>query len=284
MFAELRRRLALRPEAPERDRPTINVASPGVTSDDLPALEAELERIAAHLDDDLVVPGLIGAYAIALGRRGVTIWNGVRLLVAAGNVPGAAATTRPALEALILLGWLGADPEERLVRWHGESERSVRTMTTVLSSDPVAGRHARLTAAIPPDRLASREAAVAEARTKVATGVRLVPSVERMAEEADGGPTFWEAYQLAYRLLSAWEHHDHGTFAESLEDDGVSIEDAQFDPVQIRALAASVTAALLVVVGTIAGFADMAEEAQTIRRVLLQPSNQPGDSELSSNK
>ena len=138
-----------------------------MTQEELERLEAELETLAVTLDGDIQAGTFLGVYAVALARRCCSLWVGVRLMCRDLHLTAAAATLRPALEALILIGWLAADPEDRLVRWHGESERSVRVM--------VEGRHdynearaARLVARVPEERSAEREAAIAAARGRVA--------------------------------------------------------------------------------------------------------------------
>lgn len=253
--------------------PLLRLATSAVTEEELQQLEAELETLAGGLDGDVRVGSLLGAYAVALGRRGCSLWAGVRFLARELHLTAAAATLRPALEALILIGWLAADPDDRLVRWHGESERSVRAMFNKSRQDPDEERAMRLVGRVPEERIADRNAAVAAARERAGRGERLMPSVETMAGEARGGPTFWEAYAYAYRLLSAWEHHDHATFDEELVGPGVlAIEDATFDQLQIRALGASITAALLIVVGVVANL-PIVDKAQEIRSRLLAPAS-----------
>jgi hypothetical protein len=254
--------------------PAVQLFERAVGDDELAQWEAALGDLGLQLEWEVRVSDLLAAYAVALGRRSMTLWRGARSLADQGNT-AAAAVLRPELEALILLGWLAADPADRLVRWHGESERTVAAMIGKSAADPNPERHARLTASISAERQAAREAAVADAKARTAKGERLLPSVEKMAEEAHGGPTFWEAYQRAYRLLSAWEHHEHATFDEAVDGDAISIGDAYFDPRAIRGLGASVTAAMLVVVGTILNATELVSAAREVRRQLLTPSDDP---------
>jgi len=97
-----------------------------------------------------------------------------------------------------------------------------------------------------------------------------MPSVEKMAEEAQGGPTFWHAYQRAYRWLSAWQHHDHGVFDEQVDGNAVSVDDALTDPLGLKLLGASITAAMLIVVGEIVDLPIVAG-ARTVRERLRLP-------------
>lgn len=251
----------------------LSLPNPRVGWDDLPRIEERLESIRTRTNRTLL-PHPFRLYPVVIVDRVVAICLGVSELVQLGLVAGAAAALRPAVEGLILAAWLAMDedPWPRTKRWHGESERNVRTMVRESGAAAAPDRFRRLADAVSDQRSADREEAVAAgkaAATEAGQKKSMMPSVETMADECGLGVFSWEAYQVAYRFLSAWEHFEHGTFSETVTEDEAWIEDAPFDPTELRALAASVAAAAIVVAAAAAGDEDLVAEANGVRSAIL---------------
>ena len=249
---------------------------PEVATADLPGIEVALDRLVDSLTGDQPLPIAVSAYIIVLTQRAHDLCLGVRVLCEHDLTAAAAGTLRPAVEALILVGWLATDPETRVARWHGEGERNVRAMVAKSSDAAAPERFQRIAAEVSPERSQQREDAIQTGKD-LAGGAKPMPNVEAMAAEAMLGPTFWEAYQIAYRLLSAWQHHEHATFHEEFDGNAVTITDARFDASVIRGLAASVLAATLVIAGAFLHNDAVVAEATRIREALLPPKPPDGD-------
>lgn len=146
--------------------------------------------------------------AIALGLRGTELYRAAVDL--AGRHPNAAqALLRALVEVAILARWIEGNPALRVRLWLAEDDRNRLTATEGYESW-VQRRGLSAVDVFEPSTERAMRADIEAAR---ATGRRagepvperghVLPTLEAMARTA---PELWEAYHLAYRVLSPWTH------------------------------------------------------------------------------
>lgn len=193
---------------------------------DLGTAAAVLAKLAAdvpipsyELGDDVLPFALLGDRACSLFRNFIHAADSPAAL-------GPVLAIRPLIELSILVKWLSIDPDLHRVLWLAESDatelRHAELMTAHLrarGNDPEPPRD--------PTQQAEKERFRDEARARLKAagrnyGTRLVPSVARMVEEVERAVpghriAMRDAYELAYRTFSPWEHTDASSFKSTAE-------------------------------------------------------------------
>jgi hypothetical protein len=250
---------------------TEELARPTFDPAELPVIEDQLEAIARSVEKISTAESVADSVGLALVRRGIGYWRAIRLLSKGPSLPAMMVLLRQFDELLILLVWVASEEKEHFMRWAAESERGGKNLYDAIAQGMNEGRKSRITAQIPPER-------VAEMRTNAAAGksvaanigeVRLVPSIEDMVKQS-GDPVSREAYHLGYRSMSAWSHIHAGTFVPGDAGDN-SFVDAPIPVVPWLCAAASIVAAVLLI-GALIGNLPETAAVQDIRMKLLAPS------------
>ena len=244
--------------------------------EELSVIEERLEAIARRVERITAEENVADSVGLALVRRGIGYWRALRVLANGPSLPAMMVLLRQLDELLILLIWIASDQKEHFLRWAAESERGGKNLYDAIANGTNAGRKARITAQLPPERVAEMRANAAAGKSAATSAgeVRLMPSIEEMVVQS-GDPISREAYDLGYRSMSAWSHLHAGTFVPSAAGDN-SFEDAPIPVVPWMCVAASIVAAVLFV-GAVIGELPEASEIRSIRRKLLAPAPSSDD-------
>jgi hypothetical protein len=227
--------------------------------DDLGMAAAVLAKLAADvpvpshdLEDDVLPFALLGDRA----------WSLFRNFIHAADSPaalGPVLAIRPLIELSILVKWLSIDPDLHRVLWLAESDATELRHAELMSA------HLRARGNNPepprdPGQQAEKRRFRDEARARLKAagrnyGTRLMPSVVRMVEEVERAVpghqiAVRDAYELAYRTFSPWEHTDASSFKSTAErSDGDSWtylgDRTPFHLEDLRAIATSMYAYVL---------------------------------------
>ncbi len=174
----------------------------------------------------------------------------------------------PLVELAILVKWLSLDPGLHRVLWFAESDATELTQIEVITE------HLKLRGNTPtqgdPSQRELKERGRDEGRARLAAagrdyGDRLMPTLAQMVEEVEAAMPGYrvamrDAHDLAYRVLSPWQHTDASTFkstAEALDAGGWKFgkDRSPFNVEDLKAMATAMYAFALetVLLGTKTG-------------------------------
>lgn len=221
--------------------------------DDLGMAAAVLAKLAA----DVPVPSYdLGDDLLPFALLGDRAWSLFRNFIHAADSPaalGPVLAIRPLIELSILAKWLSLDPDLHRVLWLAESDATELRHAELMSAH-VRARGSNLDPPRDTAQQAAKEQFRDEARARLKAagrnyGTRLMPSVARMVEEVEKAVpghriAVRDAYELAYRTFSPWEHTDASSFKSTAErsegDSWVYRGDrTPFHPEDLRAIATS---------------------------------------------
>jgi hypothetical protein len=239
---------------------------PATGSDiDVPTARAALEALIPRLDAS--VDGRTGeaATAIALGQQAVELYR-ASVEIADSHANAAQLVDRGLVEVAILARWIEVAPERRMRLWLAEDDRN--RMTSAAAYEIYLGRRSRpLVDVFDPAAEETMKANIREARMEgrrekdhVPQEGAVLPSIEIMSRAAEES---WEAYRIAYRVLSPWTHAGgRSLVADEIEhrSDGRHIRPGTaYGPEQTIGLAIG---ALLLVIETVSRQAALGLEAE----------------------
>jgi hypothetical protein len=268
---------------------TEGATRPLIGSSELPAVEVQLEQLAAAaLDTTHALPTQFSPIAHAFGHRGRSLWRGIRHATEGPSAAAAHALVRSLFEAWVLLRWLELNPDMHVPLWQADHER--HALELLREPEAVIGRRlaAKFRDWAPDGLIARKEESIAKARADGrAAGVksvsrkpdgRLLPSMPEMIE-AISAPAISEGYAVIYPLSSAFIHSSAGAVLGTVAFDEAAktfdIDDGPLaDEVPVRMLAATVFAGLLTDVSLFAELG-VEEDSDLIRRALV--ANIPAD-------
>jgi hypothetical protein len=160
-----------------------------------------------------------------LGARAHSMYRGFIHALSGPSAPLQIIAVRPLVELAIFMKWFTLDPAVHVQLWTAQSEQNdLRVIREV-------GECLTLTNPLPEpwraDQLALKTEIVAEAKEQLKQtgrdyGRRLTPSLARMVEEVGASAPghaipLWQAYSLAYRFVSPWDHTEASSFKASTE-------------------------------------------------------------------
>jgi hypothetical protein len=233
----------------------VNNESEILDLDDLGMAAAVLAKLAAvvpvpsyELEDEVLPFALLGDRA----------WSLYSNFVHAADSPaalGPVLAIRPLIELSIVVKWLSLDPDLHRLLWLAESDATELRHAEFMRVHLVT----RGNKPEPPDPIqhAEKKRLRDEARERLKAagrnyGTRLMPSVARMVEEVEKAVpghriAIRDAYELAYRTFSPWEHTDASSFKSTAErSDGDSWtyrgDRTPFHAEDLRAIATSIYA------------------------------------------
>jgi hypothetical protein len=198
------------------------------------------------------------SYLALLGIRAVSLYENYLHSRSSPAPLGRLIAIRPLVELAILTKWISLDPTFHGELWMADSEAAeltqIKHVTDHLKNR---GNHPQQ-----PDTegIARKEALRDEAKAKLKAasrnyGNRLIPTVIRMVEEVEKEVpghkiAMRDAYELAYRTFSPWEHTDASSYKASAErsdiDDFTFLGDrSPFHSEDIDAIATSMFAYVL---------------------------------------
>ncbi len=220
--------------------------------DDLGMAAAVLAKLAAdvpvpsyELEDDVLPFALLGDRA----------WSLYSNFIHAADSPaalGPVLAIRPLIELSIVVKWLSLDPDLHRLLWLAESDATELRHAEFMTAHLVA--RGNKPEPHDPTQQAAKERFRDEARERLKAagrnyGTRLMPSVARMVEEIEKvvpghRVAIRDAYDLAYRTFSPWEHTDASSFkSTAVRSDGDAWtycgDRTPFHPEDLRAIATS---------------------------------------------
>lgn len=238
--------------APAKRRGTV-ASMPGTTRVDSDTRDAEkqVERLLASLhvpvERTTTQENLV---ALGLGQRGQVLYRGFRRLVDRSMLVPAGALLRSLLDVTILVRWIEASPALHIQMWLGEDARQSRDgMSALVELNERRGRPLELEPGevMELERLRdeARAAALAAHEPIRKTG-SILPNGEQMMRAV---PDLWEAYKVAYRVLSPLVHAGGRSFTGDRLDEteeGVFLRSgAPFGGAHLRSLAVPIVAMLV---------------------------------------
>jgi len=217
-----------------------------------------LERVAEDLPEPSPALEPATAYLALLGRRASGLYANVHFSFDSPTAIAPILAIRPLVELVILTRWIALDPETHGFLYMADSE-AVELANLGRIKEHAARRGSKVPATDAKDE--AIKAAIKEEgfRRLTAAGVkygkgRLLPRVDEMVKDvikANPGHeiAMRDAYELAYRTFSPWEHSSGSSFKATAERDGESWrwmgDRNPFHREDIEAIAASMYAYLL---------------------------------------
>jgi hypothetical protein len=240
---------------------------PDPDPDTLTLAEAVLLKMGDAIPDPTTLDSHPAFYAAMVGVRGRSLYeNFLHSLTSSVDI-GPLLAIRPLIEAAILAKWISLDPDLHGQLWFAQSED--RDVTAMREAEKNLG--VRVRGELPTDVIvesieekeAFRDAAVARAKAAGKNyGKRPMPPLEQMVTQIakadpDHKVAMRQAYDLAYRSFSPWEHTEAASFKATAERtaNGVKFlgDVSPVDQEVLRLIAGAMFAYILEINGLAAG-------------------------------